>query len=96
MKKVTVQSTYNGAGGYTLFNEYHNISESGLYTKDFLKKQLVIAMGGKAAETIYYGNDFVSVGAIQDLRQANQLAHRMIGNFGMGKKLEPFFNKNSE
>lgn len=96
MKKVTIQSTYNGAGGYTLFNEYHNITESGLYTKDFLKKQLVIAMGGKAAETIYYGNDFVSVGAIQDLRQANQLANRMIGNFGMGKELEPFYNKNAE
>ena len=96
MKKVTVQSTYNGAGGYTLFNEYHNITESGLYTKDFLKKQLVIAMGGKAAETIYYGNEFVSVGAIQDLRQANQLAQRMIGNFGMGEKLEPFYDKNSD
>jgi len=96
LKKVTIQSTYNGAGGYTLFNEYFNISESGLYTKDMFKKQLIIAMGGKAAETIYYGNEFVSVGAIQDLKQANNLAHRMISNFGMGKELEPFYNKNTE
>ena len=50
-------------------------------------------MGGKAAESIYYGNDFVSMGAIQDLNQANTLAKKMIGNFGMGNKLEVFYNE---
>jgi cell division protease FtsH len=96
LKKVTIQSTYNGAGGYTLFNEYLNITESGLYTKDLLLKRLIVTMGGKAAETIYYGNDYVSVGAVQDLKQANSLAKRMIGNYGMGKKLEAFYNENVE
>ena len=92
-KKASIQPTYNGAGGYTLFSEKPEIKESGLYTKDMLKKRLIIAMGGKAAETIYYGNENVSVGAIQDLKQANNLAKRMIGNFGMGDKLEVFFNE---
>jgi cell division protease FtsH len=94
LKKVTIQSTYNGAGGYTLFNEYQNITESGLYTKNLLKKQLIIAMGGKAAENVYYGEEYVSVGAIQDLKQANSIAQRMIGNYGMGKLLETFYNEN--
>ena len=94
LKKVTMQSTYNGAGGYTLFNEYENITDSGLYTKDLLKKRLLIGMGGKAAETIFYGEDFVSVGAVQDLKQTNSLAQRMIGNYGMGKRLEAFYNEN--
>ena len=94
LKKVTIQSTYNGAGGYTLFNEYQNITESGLYTKNLLKKQLIIAMGGKAAENIFYGEEYVSVGANQDLKQANSLAQRMIGNYGMGKLLESFYNEN--
>ena len=94
LKKVTMQSTYNGAGGYTLFNEYENITDSGLYTKDLLKKRLVIGMGGKAAENIFYGDDFVSVGAVQDLKQTNSLAERMIGNYGMGRELEVFFNEN--
>jgi cell division protease FtsH len=93
LKKVTIQSTYNGAGGYTLFNEYQNITESGLYTKNLLKKRLVVAMGGKAAETIYYGEEYVSVGAVQDLKQANSMAQRMIGNYGMGKLLEAFYNE---
>jgi cell division protease FtsH len=94
LKKVTIQSTYNGAGGYTLFNEYNNITESGLYTKNLLKKRLIVAMGGKAAENIYYGDDYVSIGAVQDLKQANSLAQQMIGNYGMGKQLEAFFNEN--
>ena len=92
-QKVSIQPTYNGAGGYTIFTEKPHIKDGGLYTKDLLKKRLIIMMGGKAAESIYYGNDFVSVGAIQDLNQANRLAKRMIENFGMGDKLEVFYNE---
>jgi len=96
LKKVTIQSTYSGAGGYTIFNEYTNVTESGLYTKDLLIKRLIVTMGGKAAETIFYGDEYVSLGAVQDLKQANSLAKRMIGNYGMGKKLEAFYNDNVE
>jgi len=92
-QKVSIQPTYNGAGGYTIFSETPEIKEGGLYTKDILKKRLIIAMGGKAAESIFYGNEFVSLGAIQDLKQANGIAKKMIGNFGMGDKLEVFFNE---
>jgi cell division protease FtsH len=51
-------------------------------------------MGGKAAEYIFYGENHVSLGAIQDLKQANSLAQKMIGNFGMGIDLEVFYNEN--
>jgi len=93
-QKASVQPTYNGAGGYTIFTEKPEIREGGLYTKDILRKRLIVTLGGKAAESIYYGDDFVSLGANEDLRQANKLAQRMIGNFGMGDKLEVFFNDN--
>jgi len=92
LKKVSIQSTYSGAGGYTVFNEYRNVTESGLYTKDLLFKRLMVGMGGKAAENIFYGDDHVSVGAVQDLKQTNSLAQRMIGNYGMGLKMEVFYN----
>lgn len=96
LKKVSIQSTYNGAGGYTIFNEKKDIVEGGLYTKDLLIKRLAIALGGKAAENILYGDQYVSLGAVQDLKQANDLAKKMIGNFGMGEKLEVFFNDDVE
>lgn len=93
-QKVSIQPTYNGAGGYTLFTENPSIKDSKLYTKDFLKKRLIITMGGKAAENIFYGDNFVSLGSTEDLKQANRLAEKMIGNFGMGNNLEVFFNEN--
>jgi len=93
-QKASVQPTYNGAGGYTIFSEKPEIKEGGLYTKDILRKRLIVTLGGKAAESIYYGDDFVSLGANEDLRQANKLARRMIGNFGMGNDLEVFFDDN--
>jgi len=94
LQKISIKATYNGAGGYTIFTEKPEIKEGGLYTKDILKKRLIVTMGGKAAENIFYGEDFVSVGAVQDLQQANKLAQQMIGNYGMGKELEVFFNEN--
>jgi cell division protease FtsH len=91
-KKVSIQSTYNGAGGYTIFHEHANITESGMYTKALLFKRLVVGMGGKAAEYLYYGEEHVSVGANQDLKQANRLAQEMIQKYGMGHNLlETFY-----
>lgn len=91
--KISIKSTYNGAGGYTLFNDKIEFKNDGLYTKDILKKRLIVSMGGKAAESIWYGNDKVSLGSTQDLKQANQLARKMIGLFGMGDGLEAFYNQ---
>jgi cell division protease FtsH len=96
LKKATIQATYNGAGGYTLFNEKQEVAEEGLYTKETFKKRLIVAMGGKAAESLFYGDDFVSLGAVQDLKTANQLAQSMIGNYGMGEELKVFYNENTE
>jgi cell division protease FtsH len=91
--KASIQSTYNGAGGYTIFSEKPEFKANALYTKDLLKKRLIIGMGGKAAEYIYYSKEFVSVGSYEDLKQANKLAKQMISNFGMGDDLEVFFDE---
>ena len=93
---MTIQATYDGAGGYTLFNERPEVINGGLYTKELLKKRLVVAMGGKATESLYYGEDFVSLGAVQDLKTANSLAQSMIGNFGMGEDLKVFYNEETD
>jgi len=95
-KKVSIQPTYNGAGGYTIFTEKPEIREGGLYTKDILRKRLAVILGGKAAEWVYYGADFVSLGATQDLNQANRLSKRMISNFGMGEYMEVFHDGDIE
>lgn len=81
LKKVSILSTYNGAGGYTLFNERTNATNDGLPNKDFLLKRLSVAFGGRAAESIVFGDDFISVGASQDISYINQLASQMVNQF---------------
>jgi len=97
LKKVSIQSTYNGAGGYTMFQERANTTDSGLYTKDTLYKRIVITMGGKAAESIVYGDKHVSLGATQDLQQANDLARKMITQFGFGdNEVETYYETDGD
>jgi cell division protease FtsH len=91
LQKVSIQASYSGAGGFTLFSEKEELKEGGLYTKDVLMKRVMVALGGKAAEELFYGEDFVSVGATRDLEQANDMASRMIEQFGMGSVLNVFY-----
>jgi len=90
LKKVSMKQTYEGVGGYTLFGEKPEIQEGGLYTKEIMMNRIIVALGGKASETLMYGEDGVSVGASQDLKQANELARAMVEQYGMGVGLEGF------
>jgi cell division protease FtsH len=90
LKKVSMKSTYNGVGGFTLFNEMADVQESGLFTKELMIKRIIVTMGGKAAESLAYGEEGVSVGASQDLKQANGLAREMVERYGMGAFMEAF------
>jgi cell division protease FtsH len=94
LQKISIQPTYSGAGGYTIFTEKESIAEYGLYTRDFLLKRLMVAMGGKAAEAVYYGNNFISVGASMDLKQATQLARDMVEKYRHGDSLRSFSKEN--
>lgn len=97
LQKISIQSSYSGAGGYTLFTENASASEEGLYTRDFLKKRLILCLGGRVAEDIFYGKDYISLGATQDLKEANQLARRMVDFYGMGEGcLETYYNTRGE
>jgi len=90
--KVTIQNTYSGAGGYTVFLDKPEMVENGLYTKDYMKKRLRVLLGGRAAESLLYGDEFVTVGAREDLRQAAMLSRKMITQYGMGEQLENYCN----
>ncbi len=52
IQKVTINSNKNGAGGYTLFTPKDSYSE--YPTKKFLLANMIIAMGGRAAEVVLY------------------------------------------
>ena len=53
LQKITINSNRNGAGGYTLFTPVNVYNE--FPTKKFMLANMIIAMGGRAAEVIIYG-----------------------------------------
>jgi cell division protease FtsH len=59
------------------------------HPRSFLLGRLAVAYGGRIAEEIVFGPDQISTGAANDLRQATELAHRMVTEFGMSERIGP-------
>jgi cell division protease FtsH len=57
------------------------------HSKAWLISKLVMAMGGRVAEEIIFGADKVSNGASSDIKQATDIARRMVTEWGMSDKL---------
>ena len=57
------------------------------YPRDYLLGRLAVSLGGRAAEEVVFGQP--TTGAESDLKQATQLARRMVGLWGMSEELGP-------
>jgi cell division protease FtsH len=57
------------------------------YPLDYLLGRLAVMLGGRAAEEVAFGQP--TTGAESDLKQATQLARRMVGLWGMSEELGP-------
>ena len=77
------------AGGLTFFTPSEERMESGLYSRAYLQNQMAVALGGRVAEEIVYGEEEVTTGASNDLQQVAQVARQMVTRFGMSDKLGP-------
>jgi cell division protease FtsH len=77
------------AGGLTFFTPSEERMESGLYSRSYLQNQMAVALGGRVAEEIVYGEDEVTTGASNDLQQVARVARQMVTRFGMSDKLGP-------
>ena len=81
---ISVIPTGNGAAGYTMplpeRDEMFN-------TKGQMFQNIVVAMGGRVAEEIVFGD--VTTGASQDIRQASGLARAMVTKYGFSDRLGP-------
>jgi cell division protease FtsH len=59
------------------------------HPRSYLLGRLTVAYGGRAAEEVVFGPDQISTGAANDLRQATELARRMVTEFGMSDAIGP-------
>ena len=81
VQKITIIPRTMGALGYVM-----NVPEEEKYlnTKKELEAQIVMALGGRAAEEIVF--DTVTTGAANDIEKATKIARAMITQFGMSEK----------
>ncbi|MEL7352256.1 MAG: ATP-dependent zinc metalloprotease FtsH3 [Cyanobacteria bacterium P01_A01_bin.116] len=77
------------AGGLTWFTPSEDRLESGLYSRSYLQNQMAVALGGRLAEEIVFGDEEVTTGASNDLQQVASTARQMVTRFGMSDKLGP-------
>lgn len=63
--------------------------DTGLYSRSYLENQMAVALGGRIAEEIIFGEEEVTTGASNDLQQVARVARQMITRFGMSDRLGP-------
>lgn len=63
-------------------------------TKASILDDIAIAMGGRSAERIVFGDDKISAGALSDIKGATALAKNMVVSFGMNDKIGPVYCSN--
>ena len=63
------------------------IDDRRTYSKEYLLAQLIVLMGGRAAEERVFGT--ISTGSGNDIDRATQIARKMVCEWGMSEKLGP-------
>jgi len=66
-------------------------------TRTEIEAKLASMFGGRVAEELIFGVDNITTGATDDIRQATNLARRMVTEFGYSEKLGPLrYSENEE
>ncbi|MYL23091.1 ATP-dependent zinc metalloprotease FtsH [Halomonas alkaliantarctica] len=83
LEKVTVlpRSQALGVTAQMPNEERYNMGEA------YLRDRITVMFGGRLAESVVF--DEVSSGAENDIQQATQLARRMVGRWGMNRRIGP-------
>ena len=82
VSKVVINLSSPKSPGYTVFEG----STSNIYIREALFEHLMILLGGRIAEEIFYDVS-VTTGAINDFEEALKLAEKMIIYYGMGSNI---------
>lgn len=76
---VISKSAAENADGFCMIN-----FPEGLTTRETLKKDIIISLGGFVAEKLIFGEDNTSSGVLSDIENATKLANSAIRDYAMG------------
>ena len=78
-----------GAAGLTFFKPDARRLDDGIFTRQYLLNRNVVALGGRVAEELIFGDDGVTTGAGGDLEQVRENSKLMVTRYGWGEGLAP-------
>ena len=82
MIKVNINLWSPKSLGFTLFET----DDSNMVNKDQLMGELMVLLGGRAAEELFFGEK-ISTCASHDLEQTKKIASQMVTTWGMGSQI---------
>lgn len=88
LKKVTIVPR-GSAGGVTLFSPSEENLDMSLLTRKYFENQIMVALGGRAAEQIVFGESMITTGASSDMKRVHEIAYRMVTVFGFSDVIGP-------
>lgn len=74
-------------GGVTVFELKEDQLDSSLLSKQQLEDQIAVALGGRIAEELVFGERNITTGASGDLGVVYSIARHMVTHYGMSKKV---------
>lgn len=81
--KVSIIPSTKGMGGFSL-----NLPADKMYqTKKDIISNIMVSLGGRAAEEIIFGKDNITTGASSDIEKATDMTLGMIGIYGMDREV---------
>jgi cell division protease FtsH len=83
LNKVTIIPRSGGIGGFAQQAYNEDLVDSGLYSKAWIMDTIRIMLGGRAAEEIVFGQDEVTIGASNDIKNVAEFAREMVTRYGM-------------
>jgi cell division protease FtsH len=85
LNKVTIIPRSGGIGGFAQQSYNEDLVDSGLYSKAWIMDSIRIMLGGRAAEEIIFGEDEVTIGASNDIKNVAEFAREMVTRYGMSE-----------
>jgi cell division protease FtsH len=80
--KITILPRSGYLGGYTKICPDEDVISSGLISKKLLFSKIEIALAGRAAETIVFGQNEITQCSINDISYATNIVKEMVTKYG--------------
>ena len=86
VSKVSIRPR-GATGGVTQFIPDEDLTNSGMYSRDYLIKRIIVGLGGRIAEEIVFGEGNVTTGAVNDLEIVTTIARNMVEQYGFSENV---------